>query len=93
MGAPDSYLEQFEMADFIVIRGKELLIFYEIMYYGASTITKYAIAFTILQICVQKRYVYLMYVTMAVQALAAGGCMILLFVNCVPFAAYWNPKM
>ncbi|KAK7408691.1 hypothetical protein QQX98_009159 [Neonectria punicea] len=93
IGAHDSYLDKFAAKEFLVMRGKEYLLFYEITYYGASSITKFAIAFMILQICVQKKYVYFMYGLMVVMSLTICGCMIWVFVNCVPFAANWNPKL
>ncbi|KPM35797.1 hypothetical protein AK830_g10770 [Neonectria ditissima] len=93
VGAHDSYLDNFPAKEFLLIRGKEYLLFYEITYYGASSITKFAIAFMILQICVQKKYVYFMYGLMAVMSLTICGCMVWLFINCVPFAANWNPKL
>ncbi|KAF7555295.1 hypothetical protein G7Z17_g2291 [Cylindrodendrum hubeiense] len=93
VGAHDSYLAKFPMDEFIRIRGKEYLLYYEMTYYGASSITKFSIAFMILQICVQKKYVYFMYCIMAIMAVTMAGCMIWLFSNCVPFAANWNVKL
>lgn len=93
VGAPDSHLDSIKNGDFVQIRGKEYLMYYELTYYAASTITKYAIACTILHICVEKRYIYIMYSIMVLMALAATGCVIVLFVNCVPFSAYWNPEL
>ncbi|KAF5005079.1 hypothetical protein FDECE_8496 [Fusarium decemcellulare] len=93
IGATDSHLNRYEMKEFLIVRGMEYLLLYELTYYAASSLTKFAIAVTILHICVQKRYVYLMYGLMGVMILTNGICLIWLFVNCVPFATYWNPKL
>lgn len=93
IGQPDSHFKKFENHEFLRVRGLEYLIWYELTYYAASTITKFAIAFTILHICMDKKYAYLMYSIMVIMALSMAGCLIALFVNCQPFPAYWNPKM
>jgi hypothetical protein len=56
VGAPDSAVNPF-----IKIRAKELQLFYELVYFGSSTLTKFSIAFTILRICTMKRYRYALY--------------------------------
>lgn len=93
IGASDKYLDQFEMKDFILVRGKEYLMLYELIYYGSSSLTKYAIAFTILNICMRRRYAYAMYAIMGLMATSIAGCLVYFFVNCRPIMAYWNPKM
>ncbi|KAM5343375.1 hypothetical protein ACJ41O_011912 [Fusarium nematophilum] len=93
IGATDAHLERFPMHEFLRVRAMEYLILYELTYYAASSITKFAIAVTILHICVQKRYVYLMYGLMGVMMVTNAGCVIALFANCQPIAAYWNPQM
>ncbi|KAM0238321.1 hypothetical protein ACHAP5_008726 [Fusarium lateritium] len=93
VGATDTYLDQFEMRNFLTVRGMEYLLLYELIYYASSTITKFAIAVTILYICVEKRYKYIMYAIMSIMALTSTICLVWLFVNCVPFAAYWNPGL
>ncbi|KAJ4229238.1 hypothetical protein NW759_003964 [Fusarium solani] len=89
----DAYLNKFEMREFLEVRGMEYLILYELTYYASSSLTKVAIAVTILHICVEKRYVYIMYGLMGVMIATNGICLIWLFINCVPFATYWNPKL
>lgn len=79
------------MRNFITVRGMEYLIFYELIYYASSTITKFAIAVTILYICVERRYKYLMYGIMGIMTITAVVCVVWFFVNCVPFQTYWNP--
>jgi hypothetical protein len=69
----------------------EYLILYELIYYASSTITKFAIAVTILYICVERRYKYIMYGIMGIMAVTAAICVVWFFVNCVPFQGYWNP--
>ena len=93
IGSTDAYLNKFEMREFLEVRGVEYLILYELTYYASSSLTKFAIAVTILHICVEKRYVYIMYGLMGVLIATNGICLIWLFVNCVPFATYWNPKL
>ncbi|KAL2671484.1 hypothetical protein Neosp_014074 [[Neocosmospora] mangrovei] len=93
IGSTDAYLNKFEMREFLEVRGMEYLILYELTYYASSSLTKFAIAVTILHICVEKRYVYIMYGLMGVMIATNGICLIWLFVNCVPFATYWNPKL
>ncbi|UPL01888.1 hypothetical protein LCI18_012822 [Fusarium solani-melongenae] len=92
IGSTDAYLNRFEMRKFLEVRGMEYLILYELTYYASSSLTKFAIAVTILHICVEKRYVYIMYGLMGVMIATNGICLIWLFVNCVPFATYWNPN-
>lgn len=69
----------------------EYLILYELIYYASSTLTKFAIAVTILYICVERRYKYLMYTIMSIMAITSCICVVWFFVNCVPFQGYWNP--
>ncbi|XEV04983.1 hypothetical protein FSHL1_010270 [Fusarium sambucinum] len=91
VGATDEYLDKFEMRNFITVRGMEYLILYELIYYASSTITKFAIAVTILYICVERRYKYIMYGIMCIMTVTAAICVVWFFVNCVPFQGYWNP--
>ncbi|EKJ75857.1 hypothetical protein FPSE_04037 [Fusarium pseudograminearum CS3096] len=91
VGASDAYLNHYEMRNFITVRGMEYLIFYELIYYASSTITKFAIAVTILYICVERRYKYIMYGIMCIMTVTAVICVVWFFVNCVPFQTYWNP--
>ncbi|KAM0489827.1 hypothetical protein ACHAP8_012177 [Fusarium lateritium] len=91
VGATDEYLDKFEMRNFITVRGMEYLILYELIYYASSTITKFAIAVTILYICVDRRYKYIMYGIMCIMTVTAAICVVWFFVNCVPFQGYWNP--
>ncbi|KAH7120463.1 hypothetical protein EDB81DRAFT_914048 [Dactylonectria macrodidyma] len=93
IGARDSFLDKFPFQEFVRIRGREYLLYYELTYYASSSITKFSIAFMILQICVQKKYVFVMYSIMGLMAVTSFGCVIWLFCNCVPFAANWNPKL
>ncbi|KAL7782670.1 hypothetical protein V8C37DRAFT_397762 [Trichoderma ceciliae] len=88
VGAPDS-----DVNPFMKIRAKELQLFYEMVYFGSSTLTKFSIAFTILRICTMKRYKYAMYGSMGAMALTALGALIFLFSDCKPFATRWNPKL
>lgn len=46
------------------IRAREYALLYEMVYYASSTITKVAIAATILRICVKKRYKYIIWADM-----------------------------
>ncbi|OBS20407.1 hypothetical protein FPOA_06778 [Fusarium poae] len=91
VGATDDYLDKFEMHNYITVRGMEYLILYELIYYASSTITKFAIAVTILYICVERRYKYIMYAIMCIMTVTAAICVVWFFVNCVPFQGYWNP--
>ncbi|CAI6099676.1 unnamed protein product [Clonostachys chloroleuca] len=93
IGATDEHLNSIEGGEFIRIRGMEYLMYYELTYFSASTITKYAIAATILTICTEKRFIYPIWGVMILMAVAAAACLVTLFVNCVPFSAYWNIKL
>ncbi|KAH7139778.1 hypothetical protein B0J13DRAFT_447691 [Dactylonectria estremocensis] len=93
IGARDSFLDKFPLQEFLRVRGREYLLYYELTYYASSSITKFSIAFMILQICVQKKYVYVMYSIMGLMAVTSFGCVIWLFTNCIPFAANWNVKL
>ncbi|KAF5018462.1 hypothetical protein F66182_9559 [Fusarium sp. NRRL 66182] len=93
IGATDSRLDTYEMKNFLLVRGMEYLLIYELTYYASSTLTKFAIAVTILYICVEKRYKYLMYGLMVTMGITCTVCLIWLFANCTPFAAYWNPAL
>ncbi|KAM0255730.1 hypothetical protein ACHAQJ_005484 [Trichoderma viride] len=88
VGAPDSAVNPF-----MKIRASELQLFYELVYFGSSTLTKFSIAFTILRICTMKRYRYALYGSMGAMALTALGALIFLFSDCRPFATRWNPKL
>ncbi len=46
------------------IRAREYSLLYEMVYYASSTITKVAIAATILRICVKKTYKYIIWTNM-----------------------------
>ncbi|RGP72354.1 integral membrane [Fusarium longipes] len=91
IGATDAHLDTYEMRNFITVRGMEYLILYELIYYASSTITKFAIAVTILYICVERQYKYIMYSIMCIMAITAAICVVWFFVNCIPFQGYWNP--
>ncbi|KAH6645423.1 hypothetical protein BKA67DRAFT_526976 [Truncatella angustata] len=88
VGAPDSAVNPF-----MKIRAKEFQLLYELVYFGSSTLTKFSIAFTIMRICKERRYVYAMYGAMGGMALTAFGALIFLFADCKPFATRWNPAL
>ncbi|KAK7756742.1 hypothetical protein SLS62_001185 [Diatrype stigma] len=48
------------------IRAREYALLYEMVYYASSTITKVAIAATILRICVKKQYKYIIWADMII---------------------------
>uniref|UniRef100_A0A8H7NCL9 Rhodopsin domain-containing protein n=1 Tax=Bionectria ochroleuca TaxID=29856 RepID=A0A8H7NCL9_BIOOC len=73
IGATDDHLNSIEGGEFIRIRGMEYLMYYELTYFSASTITKYAIAATILTICTEKRFIYPIWGVMILMAVAAAA--------------------
>ncbi|KAH7182421.1 uncharacterized protein B0J16DRAFT_321202 [Fusarium flagelliforme] len=91
IGATDTTLNTYPNRNFLTVRGMEYLILYELIYYASSTLTKFAIAVTILYICVERRYKYIMYTIMSIMAITSCICVVWFFVNCVPFQGYWNP--
>ena len=91
IGATDATLNTYPNRNFLTVRGMEYLILYELIYYASSTLTKFAIAVTILYICVERRYKYIMYTIMSIMAITSCICVVWFFVNCVPFQGYWNP--
>lgn len=59
LGARDEHVNEL-----LKIQARKYALLYEMVYYSASTITKVAIAATILRICVRKRYRYIIWVNM-----------------------------
>lgn len=69
------------------------MITFELIYFASSTITKCAIAFTILRLTPQRKYVYIMRANMALMTLTFVGSVAFVLSNCRPFAATWNPLL
>ncbi|KAI1322614.1 hypothetical protein F5Y16DRAFT_385933 [Xylariaceae sp. FL0255] len=86
VGAPDSDIDPF-----LKIKASEYQLIYELVYFGSSMLTKVSIVFTILRICENKMYKYLMYAVLAINGVTSTASLVFLFADCRPFATRWNP--
>ena len=83
-----------ELNTFKLMRAGEYTIYFQILYYVASSITKVAIAFTVLRLFSRKRWIrWVTHVNWVFGSLPAIACLIFVFVHCLPFAANWNPLL
>ncbi|RYP79908.1 hypothetical protein DL770_006447 [Monosporascus sp. CRB-9-2] len=82
-----------DVNELLKIRGREYVLLYELLYYTSSTITKLAIALTILRICVRRRYKYIIWTNLAIMFVVAGGSTVFVLSDCQPFATHWNPAL
>ncbi|KAL7624934.1 hypothetical protein AAE478_004148 [Parahypoxylon ruwenzoriense] len=78
---------------FLKIRAAEYILYYQIIYYVSSTITKVAIAFTLLRLFQAKVIRYIIHLNWIFMAMSAIGSLGFVFANCKPFAANWNPLL
>lgn len=77
-----------------LIRAGEYTIYFQILYYISSTITKNAIAFTMLRLFSNKAWVrWVTHINWIFQTLTSIACLVFVFVNCQPFKANYNPLL
>ncbi|KAI0147558.1 hypothetical protein GGR57DRAFT_476015 [Xylariaceae sp. FL1272] len=88
IGAPDDAIDPF-----IKIKAKEYQLIYELVYFTSTTATKFSIVFTIMRICKQNYFKYIMYAVIATIGASSTGSLVFLFVDCKPFATRWNPAL
>lgn len=87
-GAYDSHID-----DLLKIRAAKYTIFFEMTYFFASSATKFAIAFTTIPICVERKYYWVIVINVAVMLVVMVFCLGLGLGNCTPMAATWNPAL
>lgn len=87
-GAYDSHID-----DLLKIRAAQYTIYFEITYFFASSATKFAIAFTTLPICVERKYYWIIIINVVVMLAVVVFCLGLGLGNCTPMAATWNPAL
>lgn len=88
LGTPDSELNMF-----LKIRAGEYMLYFQIIYYVSSTITKIAIAFTMLRLFQKKFVRWIIHINWIFMTLTAIGALSFVFANCKPFAANYNPLL
>lgn len=96
LGASDSSLEAFgeNKHNLLEIRSIEYFMYYEILYFAASSTTKVSITLTVLRLCEkQSLYRWLAIGNAVLMGVAAGVAGVFVLTNCRPFAVYWNPDL
>ena len=75
------------------IRAAEYLIYWQVNYLIASTLTKCAIGFACIRLDTRKRIRFPLYGTMMATVIAAVVAEVFVLTNCKPLAAAWNPAL
>lgn len=81
------------VSPFLKIKAKQFLLFYELVYFTSSTLTKLSIIFTIMRICTERKYMWTMYAVMAAMVITATYSIIFVFADCTPIQTRWNPAL
>ncbi|KAH7035922.1 uncharacterized protein B0I36DRAFT_406662 [Microdochium trichocladiopsis] len=84
---PEGQLELYQA------RTKENMVYFELIYFGASLMTKLSMALMILRLSTEKKYSYIIWGSLAMMGAIAVGCLGVMFGNCQPFQATWNEKL
>ncbi|KAI1770060.1 hypothetical protein F4818DRAFT_434311 [Hypoxylon cercidicola] len=92
LGAHDSQVPD-GMLEYYQVRVKLNMFCFELIYFASSVLTKLAMAIMILRLSATKFYVYIIWGNMAVLAVNALVCVVILFASCSPIQTLWNPKM
>ncbi|KAI2609402.1 uncharacterized protein GGS25DRAFT_484517 [Hypoxylon fragiforme] len=82
-----------ELNMFKQIRAAEYMLYFQVIYYVSSTVTKIAIAFTMLRLFQQKWVRWVIHINWVFMTLTAIGALAFVFARCQPFAANYNPLM
>lgn len=69
------------------------MLYFQVIYYVSSTVTKIAIAFTMLRLFQQKWVRWVIHINWVFMTLTAIGALAFVFARCQPFAANYNPLM
>ncbi|KAK7736706.1 hypothetical protein SLS53_006916 [Cytospora paraplurivora] len=83
-----------DVNDLLAIRLTEYFMYFEILYFAASVMTKVSITLTVLRLCEKKpvyRRIAIGNAVMMIVAASAAGAFVL--TNCRPFNSYWNPDL
>lgn len=89
LGAPDELV-----TELLQIRALEYFMYYEILYFAASSSTKISVTLTVLRLCDKQvilRRIAIANAVMMMTAAGAAGAFVL--TNCRPFDTYWNPDL
>ncbi|KAI1490500.1 hypothetical protein F5X96DRAFT_635799 [Biscogniauxia mediterranea] len=93
LGSLDSSLDPAKL-QLLEIRAIEYFMYYEILYFAASSTTKVSITLTVLRICPKPslcRWVAIGNAVMMITAAGIAGVFVL--TNCRPIFVYWNPDL
>ncbi|ROV90811.1 hypothetical protein VPNG_09854 [Cytospora leucostoma] len=83
-----------DVSNLMEIRLTEYFMYFEILYFAASVMTKVSITLTVLRLCEKKpvyRRIAIGNAVMMIVAASAAGAFVL--TNCRPFNSYWNPDL
>lgn len=76
------------------MRAVEYFMYYEILYFAASSVTKISITLTVLRLCdKQKNYRRIAIANAVMMMVAAGAAGAFVLSNCQPLQVYWNPDL
>ncbi|XXH02504.1 hypothetical protein Hte_008880 [Hypoxylon texense] len=92
LGAHDSQVPD-GMLVYYQVRVKSYMFCFELIYFASSVLTKLAMAVMILRLSATKVYAYIIWGNMAVLAINALVCLVILFASCSPIQALWNEKL
>lgn len=74
-------------------RTKENMLYFELIYFGASLLTKLSMALMILRLTTEKKYSYIIWGSLGIMGVIGAGAFGVMFGNCQPFQATWNEKL
>ncbi|KXJ89114.1 hypothetical protein Micbo1qcDRAFT_122325 [Microdochium bolleyi] len=92
LGAWDSQIPEGQL-HLYQARTKENMVYFELIYFGASLLTKFSMALMILRLSNEKKYSYTIWGSLVMMGVVATGCLGVMFGNCQPFQATWNEKL
>ncbi|KAI0593535.1 hypothetical protein F4775DRAFT_577476 [Biscogniauxia sp. FL1348] len=93
LGSLDSSLDSSKQ-QLLEIRAIEYFMYYEILYFAASSLTKVSITLTVLRICPKPSlYRWIAIGNAAMMITAAGIAGVFVLTNCRPIFVYWNPDL
>ena len=75
------------------VRVKNNMFYFELIYFASSVLTKLAMAVMILRLSSTRVYAYIIWGNMAVLAVNAFVCLVIMFASCSPIPALWNEKL
>jgi hypothetical protein len=68
--------------------------YYEIIYFAASSVTKISITLTVVRLCDKQRLLRWISIGNVIMMMTAAGVAgVFVLTNCRPFSVYWNPDL